>query len=316
MAYLGKNLENMIIEKIRIIKNYLKKSWKISKKNLKGNELLWFMDETTITINPSTSYDWMQTNTRKMLKIHHSGQKDCVIGGVSPSSGDTLFIQTDKIDSTTIQMFIQELSQNYAEYENILMVATKGRSGQILATGFGSTGKNVQRGVKMSTPVRRTGCANLKTLIETQKLIVIDKDIIDEFSTFSLKGEATGPTAKYEAEDGKHDDLVMTLVTFSWLTTQKHFRDLMESKIRESLLEDFAPNFEHDLTPYGWVMNGFEEEKPEKDPEIDGGKDLWRRVGDFNPYNDYDEDMERMRSNSRLDMDALERLNSYYGWSR
>jgi hypothetical protein len=202
------------------------------------------------------------------------------------------------------------------EYENILMVATKGRSGQILATGFGSTGKNVQRCVKMSTPVRRTGCANLKTLIETQKLIVIDKDIIDEFSTFSLKGEATGPTAKYEAEDGKHDDLVMTLVTFSWLTTQKHFRDLMESKIRESLLEDFAPNFEHDLTPYGWVMNGFEEEKPEKDPEIDGGKDLWRRVGDFNPYNDYDEDMERMRSNSRLDMDALERLNSYYGWSR
>lgn len=80
------------------------------------------MDETTITLNPSTSYDWMQTNTRKMLKIHHSGQKDCVIGGVSPISGDTLFIQTDKIDSTTIHMFIQELSQNYSEYDNILIL--------------------------------------------------------------------------------------------------------------------------------------------------------------------------------------------------
>jgi len=46
------------------------------------------------------------------------------------------------------------------EYDNILMGATKGRSGQILATGFGNLGKNVQRGVKMSTPVRRTGCTN------------------------------------------------------------------------------------------------------------------------------------------------------------
>jgi hypothetical protein len=199
------------------------------------------------------------------------------------------------------------------EYENILMVATKGRSGQILATGFGNTGKNVQRGVKMSTPVRRTGCANLKTLIETQKLNIIDKDIVDELRTFSLKGEATGPTAKYEAEDGHHDDLVMTLVVFSWLTTQKHFRDLMEAKIRQSLQVDYAPNFEHDLTPYGYLQSGPVEEKPEKDPEIDGGRDLWHRAGDH-LWKRYEEDL--MRAARRYDPDSMERLRDYYGWNQ
>src|ERR1035437_3344540 len=105
------------------------------------------------------------------------------------------------------------------EYENIMMVATKGRSGQILATGFGNTGKNVQRGLKMSTPVRRTGCANLKTLIETRKLEIYDLDIKNELAAFELKGD------KYQAAEGQHDDLVMTLVVVSWLTTQNNFRD-------------------------------------------------------------------------------------------
>lgn len=197
------------------------------------------------------------------------------------------------------------------EYENIMLVATKGRSGQILSTGFGNTGKNVQRGVKMSTPVRRTGCTNLKVLLETNKLAIVDKDIVDELSTFSLKGEATGPTAKYEAEDGHHDDLVMTLVTFAWLTTQKHFRDLMEAKIRQSLQVDYAPNFEHDLTPYGWVLSGIQEDQPEKDLEIDGGKDLWHRAGDTT-WARYEEDLHRAARN--YDPDAMERLRDHYGW--
>ena len=80
------------------------------------------MDETTITLETSISYDWMPTNTRTMLKINRSGQKDCVIGGVSPKTGDTVFIQTDRTDSQTVSMFIQELSNNYSRYDNILIL--------------------------------------------------------------------------------------------------------------------------------------------------------------------------------------------------
>ena len=185
------------------------------------------------------------------------------------------------------------------EYPNILYVATKGRSGQILATGFGNTGKNVQRGVKMSTPVRRTGCANLKTLIETRKLIVYDQDIKDELASFVLKGD------KYQADENKHDDLVMTLVTFSWLTTQKHFRDLVDAKLRESLQDDYAPNFDQDLTPYGWVNNGLEEEEVVLTQQC-----IWKGAQSAV----WEEFAERERRKATIDIDAMKRLHEN-GWA-
>lgn len=189
------------------------------------------------------------------------------------------------------------------EYENIMMVATKGRSGQILSTGFGNTGKNIQRGVKMSTPVRRTGCVNLKTLIETKRLLVFDSDIKQELSTFSKKGD------KFEAEEGKHDDLVMTLVAFSWLTSQKHFRDLLEAKIRQSLQVEMIDHFDHDLTPYGWIQNGLEKDKGIK-IEGDPKKDLWKSAQSAT-WNHY---AERERQKATIDRSALHRLEQH-GWS-
>jgi len=80
------------------------------------------MDETTVTLETNISYDWMPTNTRKLLRMNRSGEKDCIIGGVSPESGDTFFIQTDKINSHTVSMFLEELSQNYSQYQNILVL--------------------------------------------------------------------------------------------------------------------------------------------------------------------------------------------------
>jgi hypothetical protein len=185
------------------------------------------------------------------------------------------------------------------EYENILMVATKGRSGQILATGFGNAGKNVQRGVKMSQPVRRVGCTNLKTLIETRRLLVVDNDIKNELASFELKGD------KYQAAENHNDDLVMTLVTFSWLTTQKHFRDLVEAAVREDLQEEYTPQFEHDLTPYGWI-----EDHHDVEEVILTDRDIWKSAQN-DIWNHYAE-QERLRAT--IDMDRLRRLEKV-GWS-
>lgn len=189
------------------------------------------------------------------------------------------------------------------EYENIFVVATKGRSGQILVTGFGHSGKNISRGVKMSPPVRRTGCMNLKSLLETKRLVTYDHEIKSELTTFSLKGD------RYEAEEGKHDDLVMTLVTFSWLTTQKHFRDMMESKIRQSLQVEFEPQMDYGLVPFGssFIQNGQEKEKP----QLESG-DLWMRVAD-NIWTRFEE--EQLRNAPRIDNDSYQRLKDYYSWS-
>jgi hypothetical protein len=184
------------------------------------------------------------------------------------------------------------------EYPNMLYVATKGRSGQILATGFGHTGKNVQRGVKMSTPVRRTGCANLKTLVETNRIKIYDNDIKLELSSFELKGD------KYQAAEGHHDDLVMALVSFSWLTTQKHFRDLIESSVREDLQAEYGPQMDHDMTPYGWV-----EEHMDAEEVVITDKDIWKSA----QSDIWDEFSERERRHGSIDMERLNRLQES-GW--
>ena len=95
------------------------------------------------------------------------------------------------------------------EYDNLLMASMRGRAGQIVGQGF--YGKKTQMGVKMSTVVKKVGCSNMKALIEEDKLLVSDYDIISELTTFIQKGQS------FEAEDGCNDDLAMCLVIFSWL---------------------------------------------------------------------------------------------------
>ena len=107
---------------------------------------------------------------------------------------------------------VASILQYDLEYENVLMCAMRGRSGQIVGTGF--SGKKTQLGVKMSVTVKKVGCSNLKTLIEEDKLQILDYDIISELTTFVQKRQS------FEAEEGCNDDLAMCLVIFSWLVAQ------------------------------------------------------------------------------------------------
>jgi len=87
-------------------------------------------------------------------------------------------------------------------------------------------------------------------LIEDTKLIVEDFNVVDELCTFVAKGDS------FEAEDNHHDDLAMTLVLFSWLTTQAYFKDITGSDIRKDLYEDQMKNLEEEMTPFGFVDDG------------------------------------------------------------
>ena len=53
----------------------------------------------------------------------------------------------------------------------------------------------------MSKTVKKVGCSNLKTLIEDEKIIFNDYDIISELTTFIQKHNS------FEAEEGCNDDL-------------------------------------------------------------------------------------------------------------
>ena len=105
---------------------------------------------------------------------------------------------------------VADIIQFDLEYENLLMVAMRGRAGQQLGQGF--SGKKTQLGVKMSTAVKQVGCSNLKALIEEDKLVIPDYDTIAELTTFIQKGQS------FAAEDGCNDDLAMCLVIFAWMS--------------------------------------------------------------------------------------------------
>ena len=146
---------------------------------------------------------------------------------------------------------VTDILYNELEYENLLFV-NRTTKGQFVSGGFG--GGKTQLGVYTDKAVKRRGCLNLKTLVEEKKLLVTDFDAISELSTFI---ESKG---SFAADDGYHDDVVMTLVLFAWLTTQPYFKELTDVNMRTVIYEKHIQAIEEQLTPFGYITDGREEE--------------------------------------------------------
>ena len=136
------------------------------------------------------------------------------------------------------------------EYPNVLMCAMRGRAGQIVGQGF--SGNKTQLGVKMSVTVKKVGCANLKTIVEDDKLIFNDYDIINELTTFIQKKQS------FEADEGFHDDLVMCMVIFAWLVQQDYFKEMTDNDIRQRIYDEQKNQIEQDMAPFGFITTGLE----------------------------------------------------------
>ena len=134
------------------------------------------------------------------------------------------------------------------EYPNILMCAMRGRAGQVVGQGF--SGSKTQLGVKMSVTVKKIGCANLKAIIEEDKLLFNDFNIFQELTTFVQKKQA------WEADEGYHDDLVMCMVLFAWLVMQEYFKEMTDQDIRRRIYDEQRNQIEQDMAPFGFVDDG------------------------------------------------------------
>jgi len=137
------------------------------------------------------------------------------------------------------------------EYENVLMCAMRGRAGQIVGSGF--SGKKSQLGVRMTAAVKKLGCSNLKTLLEDDKLLTVDYDIISELTTFAQRHNS------FEAEEGCNDDLAMCLVIFSWLVAQDYFKEMTDNDVRKRIYEEQKNQIEQDMAPFGFIVDGIDE---------------------------------------------------------
>ena len=158
---------------------------------------------------------------------------------------------------------VASILQYDLEYQNILMASMRGRNGQIVGQGF--SGKKTQLGVRMTAAVKKLGCSNLKTLLEDDKLLTVDYDIISELTTFSQKHNS------FEAEEGCNDDLAMCLVIFAWLVQQEYFKEMTDQDVRKRLYEDQRDQIEQDMAPFGFISDGLDD----GESFVDNNGDRW-----------------------------------------
>ena len=165
---------------------------------------------------------------------------------------------------------VASILQYDLEYQNLLMCSMRGRAGQIVGQGF--SGKKTQLGVKMSKTVKKVGSLNLKTLIEEDKLIFNDYEIISELTTFISKHNS------FEAEEGCNDDLAMCLVIYAWLVQMDYFKELTDQDVRKRLYEEQKNQIEQDMAPFGFLNDGLSE-----DSFVDAQGDRWSNasVGEY-----------------------------------
>jgi hypothetical protein len=156
---------------------------------------------------------------------------------------------------------------NEFEYENVVSSTNKGRAGKVLSIGVP---RKSDIGIRMTSGVKVLGCSVLKMLVEQGQLEIVDKDTIGELNTFSKRGSS------YAAEEGKHDDCVMPLVSFAWMTTTPLFKELTDTNAIGETTDYSEDQLAKSILLAGIKVDGIEE-PPEKKVVRFGGE-LWEEV--------------------------------------
>lgn len=170
-----------------------------------------------------------------------------------------VLIETNNVGQQVVDILHYDL-----EYENVYKIDHHHIKGQTISGGFK---RSSSFGIKTTKTVKKIGCANLKTLVESDKLIIQDFDTIAEMNTFVRVRDS------YAAEEGNNDDLVMGLVLFAWLAAQNYFKESTNIDIRRVLLEENNMLVEEDITPVGIIDDGRKEEV------VMDGRDMWSEKG-------------------------------------
>ena len=201
-------------------------------------------DYSAISIIDITEYPFKQVATYRNNEISYVIYPDVVYRLAKSYNNAWLVIENNDIGGHVVH----ELNDTF-EYDNIINDSTK----------------KYDMGVRTTTSSKRTGCSNLKDLVENQKLVINDFDTIAELSTFEEKGKS------YQATKGHNDDMAMTLVMFSWLTGNQLFKDISNKDYKVDLFKKKIEEIYEDLLPEPMMVNGLDDE-----PEyINEGGELW-----------------------------------------
>lgn len=215
------------------------------------------LDYSTFSIIDVTEIPYRQVATYRNNKI-------------TPFLFPTIIVQTAKIyndafvlvEINSIGLQVSDIIHFELAYENLIKIQMKGKQGQQSTPGFT---KKIAYGLKTSNQTKIIGCTNLKTLIESDKLIVNDEQTIMELTTFSADKKT------FKAEEGNNDDLAMTLVHFGWLSAQRYFKENINNDIRKTLQQEQMNIMDTDITPMPIIDDGV----TNPDYEVDEFGNVW-----------------------------------------
>jgi len=153
-------------------------------------------------------------------------------------------------------------------YENMIMTRHNGREGIVISAGFS---KQASMGLRQTIITKNIGANMFKNMVEQDKVIIKDVDLIQELYAFCQKGKS------WEAQPGNNDDLVMCCLLFGWLSSQQYFEDLIEVSLRNEFLQDVDQDTWDDLTPFGFFDDGITEYDYKEPPTmvVRDGDDSW-----------------------------------------
>ncbi len=162
-------------------------------------------------------------------------------------------------------------------YDNMLCSESAGRSGKKLSSGFG---RNVESGLRTTSSVKRLGCSVLKLLLEQRKLVLHDVATVRELATFAKHGDS------FAAEAGFHDDMVMGLVLFSFITQDAYFKDITNGDVLSHLRDHTDSEIYDDLLPFGVISNALDTQEV-RYVKIPGERGVWSEQTIGSGYDDY-----------------------------
>ena len=218
-------------------------------------------DSSAINIIDVTSAPYKQVLVYKNCDIDPTSFSVVVESIAKKYNYSTLIIESNN-DGKIVAKELWDL-----EYENLISTQTDQGGNNI------KSGRRSQPGIMMTKLTKKIGCSKLKDLIETNVLIVTNDDCIEELGTFAAS------KGSYEAEPGKHDDIVMCLVMFAWFTSTNYFEDISGTNAKK-LISDNRDD-EDIYTLLGFINDGdsndfyFEEsDNAPKKQNIDGDVDM------------------------------------------
>ena len=200
-------------------------------------------------------------------------EQTCVFRNNTITPGDyaSIVYQTAKSYNNAIVLVeLNDIGEQVANallndlgYENLLYTENAGRMGKRVTGGFGSARGQVDRGIKTTKTVKTVGCALLKLILEQGQMTVVDHETVNELTTFSKKNQ------QYEAEPGKHDDLVTGLVLFAWLADQQYFKDYTDINTIQMVRDKSEEIIAEEMCAFDFVVD---DGRPKEDSQG------WREV--------------------------------------